>query len=183
MDLTENTQVILLLTAYFSKPVKGAVTPLTPTEWGRFAIWLHENKLMPADLLSADLVKCLGTWQDKKISISRIEELLARGHALALAIEKWSRAGIWVLTRSDAEYPAQLRQRLKPNAPPIFFGCGNIKLLNSSGIAVVGSRNVTEADLQFTAQLSEKASAASKVVISGGGQRCRCCCDAGIFAS
>lgn len=168
MNLTENTQATLLLTAYFSKPAKDAVKPLTPAEWGRFAGWLHAQGYVPADLLNTNISECLTGWQDSKISIVRLVELLGRGHGLAIAMEKWSRVGIWVLSRADTDYPKRLKQRLKTDAPPILFGCGNRSLLNSGGIAIIGSRNATDASLLYSDTLGAKVSVAAATVISGG---------------
>jgi len=168
MNLTENAQAVLLLTTYFAKPVKGAAKPLTPTEWGRFALWLKESNRVPASLLNGDPKETLDGWHDAKISKERINELLGRGHAMALALEKWSRAGIWVLTRSDAAYPNRLKARLKIDAPPVLFGCGNATLLNGGGVAVVGSRNAESVDLQFTEELGKKAANEGCSIVSGG---------------
>ena len=94
--------------------------------------------------------------------------LLGRGHSLALAVEKWQRAGLWMVTRSDPEYPKRLKSRLKTNAPPVLFGCGHKSLLNAGGIAVVDSRNASDADLLFSKQLGAKAAAQSITIVSGG---------------
>ena len=168
MKLTKNAQAILLLTSYFSKPVKGAAKPLTITEWGRFAHWLYDKKHQPADLLSEEQQNILSQWQDTKVTSERVSELLARGHSLALAVEKWQRAGLWILTRADDEYPKKLKQKLRNNAPPVLFGCGNKDLLNSGGIAVVGSRNVGAEDLQFTEGVGQKAASSGIGIVSGG---------------
>jgi hypothetical protein len=85
--INTNTQSILLLTSYFSKSA-GDAKPLSPTEWGRFALWLNEQGKTPADLVTADPRAVLQGWQDDKISFDRIEQLLGRGHALALALEE-----------------------------------------------------------------------------------------------
>ena len=168
MNLTETTQAILLLTAYFTKPSKGTVRPLTTGEWGRFALWLKEKGLSPEDLLLGNLQEQLNGWHDKTVTQDRIHQLLDRGHALGLALEKWQRAGIWVLTRSDSHYPKRLKARLRTSAPPLFFGVGNKELLSSGGVAVVGSRNASEEDLLFTSELGAKAAESSVSVVSGG---------------
>ena len=165
--ISPNTQAILLLTAHFSK-TSGEAKPLSPGEWGRFALWLNEQGNTPAQLLGVDALALLRGWSDTKIPIARIEQLLGRGHALALAIEKWSRAGIWVLTRSDQDYPWRLKKYLRTDAPPVLFGCGNAKLLNQGGIAIIGSRNAVDADLAFTRRAGEAFADAGISVISGG---------------
>ncbi len=166
--LTHTTQAVLLLTAHFSKPTPDGPRPLTPTEWGRFAVWLKEQGLTPAALLAGESYRLLGGWVNDTISPERIGALLSRSPALALALERWQRAGLWVITRSDPDYPLRLKRLLRNSSPPLFFGCGNRQLLDRGGLAVVGSRNATEADLGFAHQLGGEAAAAGFSVVSGG---------------
>ncbi|MBD1228143.1 DNA-processing protein DprA [Xenorhabdus griffiniae] len=168
MNLLPTAQATLLLTSYFSHISSEEAKPLTNSEWGRFALWLKEKKATPADLLISDPKSLLSGWYDNKISTERIIALLNRGHSLALAMEKWQRAGLWIVTRSDPDYPHRLKAKLKTDSPPVLFGCGNKSLLNMGGIAVVGSRNVAHADLTFTEQLSAKAASQNIVIVSGG---------------
>ncbi|MAT50823.1 MAG: DNA processing protein DprA [Porticoccaceae bacterium] len=166
--LIAKTQAILLLTAYFTKAGSSDVKPLTNKEWGRFAFWLKNQELSPEDLLTGDIKQKLSGWTDGKITLDRIQVLLNRGSALAMAMEKWTRAGLWVLTRSDLDYPKILKARLGNDAPPVFFGCGNRKLLGQGGIAVIGSRKTSDADLLYSRQLGEKATYEGRSIVSGG---------------
>lgn len=168
MSVTPQTQAVLLLTVYFSKPGKGDPRPLTPKEWGRFALWLKERTFSPESLMTGDIKVLLEGWSDKAISYERIEQLMNRGSALALAMEKWMRAGLWVLTRSDADYPSRLKQKLRTDSPAVLFGCGNVKLLNHGGIAVVGARNASDEDLTFTRKLAAKTANEGFSIVSGG---------------
>ena len=61
--------------------------------------------MTPADLLATNPGALLNGWQDSRITSERVLQLLGHGHSLALAVEKWQRAGLWVITRSDPEYP------------------------------------------------------------------------------
>lgn len=167
-SLSPMAQATLLLTSYFSKASSESAKPLTNAEWGRFALWLKEKSTTPADLLVSDPKALLQGWHDARISVERIIELLNRGHSLALAMEKWQRAGLWVVTRSDPEYPRRLKQRLKTDSPPVLFGCGNKALLNAGGLAVIGSRNASESDLAFTDQVGAKAALEGIAIVSGG---------------
>ncbi|WP_419590346.1 hypothetical protein, partial [Thiolapillus sp.] len=119
MSVSPNTQAILLLTAHFAKARKDAVKPLTPKEWGRFALWLKEKSLTPEQLMNGRLGELLNGWSDKTVTLERIEGLMDRGSALALAMEKWLRAGLWVMTRSDPDYPIRLKQRLRTDSPAV----------------------------------------------------------------
>jgi len=165
MQLTNlNAQAIILLTAYFNK----GDNPLTTTEYSKFAEWLMSKKLMPADLLDSDAQMSLSEWQDKKITHERILQLLCRGNAMAIAMQKWSNAGIWIITRADEEYPKQLKKRLGKKAPPIFYGAGDKKILRTRGVAIVGSRDASEEDLNFAHELGKKVAQCGYSVISGG---------------
>ena len=168
MNLSPTSQATLLLTCYFSKASNENAKPLTNAEWGRFALWLKEKSITPADLLVQDPAPLLQGWFDSRISTERIIELLNRGHSLALAMEKWQRAGLWVVTRSDPEYPRRLKQRLKTDSPPVLFGCGNKDLLNAGGLAVIGSRNASDSDLAFTDEIGAKAAIENIAIVSGG---------------
>lgn len=161
-------QAVLLLTTHFGKPAPSDPRPLTPTEWGRFAQWLREHEIQPETLLLRDPAVVLKGWHDPTITLDRIRYLLDRAGALGLALEKWERAGLWVLPRSDSHYPARLKKLLKNASPPILFGCGNQRLLNNGGIAVIGSRDARADDLAFTRQLSGEAALQGYSIVSGG---------------
>jgi predicted Rossmann fold nucleotide-binding protein DprA/Smf involved in DNA uptake len=166
--LSKTAQVTLLLTSYFSKTNNEEAKPLTNAEWGRFALWLKENHLLPDDLLVTPPKVLLKEWHDDQIHIDRIEQLLNRGYSLALAMEKWQRAGLWVVTRSDSHYPSRLKQRLKMDSPPVLFGCGDNARLNEGGLAIVGARYASDEDLAYTEQVGAKAAKAGVPIVSGG---------------
>lgn len=168
MILSTAAQATLLLTSYFSKPAKGATKPLTPTEWGSFAQWLHEQGYTPADLLGPEGNEILQGWRHTKVPRERLEALLQRGSSMAFALEKWQRSGLWIITRSDPAYPRRLKKRLKHAAPPVLYGCGSVELLNGGGLAVVGSRKAGDEDLAYARQLGARASQAAIGIVSGG---------------
>lgn len=167
--LEENTQAILLLTAHFSRQRGGEPKPLTPTEYGRFAAWLHENKYQPRDLLQ-NAAQIYATWSDPRSTVTaeRLRFLLGRGMACSIAIEKWQSAGLWIITRADPTYPGSLRAKLRNHAPAVMFGAGNKSLLNGGGLAVVGSRSVDEDDKAFATAVAVAAAKSGFNIVSGG---------------
>jgi predicted Rossmann fold nucleotide-binding protein DprA/Smf involved in DNA uptake len=168
MTPSAQSQAILLLTARFSGVEDGGSKPLTPKEWGRFAAWLKEKQLSPESLLRGGLAEALDGWQEARIPAERITQLLDRGAALGIALEKWQRAGLWVLTRADRAYPARLKKQLREAAPPVLFGCGDQGLLNLGGLAVVGSRKASPGDLAYARDLGKRAAWEGYTVVSGG---------------
>ena len=170
MQVDKQAQAIMLLTVALGKSAHAEAKPLSGKEWGKFAGWLKERELQPSFLLEGNLGEILTDWKgvDPAITLDRLDQLLGRGGALALALERWQRAGLWVLTRSDSDYPGRLKQRLKAQSPPVLFGCGNRRLLNQGGVAVVGSRNATEGDLGITSELGAEIASRGQSVVSGG---------------
>jgi len=167
MQLSPSAQATLLMTSHFGKAGKDAPKPLSIAEWGHFAMWLKEQKRTPSDLLSPGVSDLLAGWHHKKLDRLRITRLLGRGHALALSVEKWQRAGLWIITRADSDYPVRLKSRLKTLSPPVLFGCGDRSLLDDGGLAVVGSRNASDEDLAFTQHVGLKAASVGVSIVSG----------------
>lgn len=169
MSIDKVTQAILLLTVFFNKKEVGKVKPLTPLEYGRFAAWLHTQRLSPADLLG-DAESLLSSWSDpkKKITDERICELLGRGASMGFALEGWRKYGVWILSRGNHEYPQLMRKHLGDARPPILFGIGDKSLLNRRGIGFVGSRSIDESDAVFTRKLASTVIKQGHIVVSGG---------------
>ena len=168
MNLSKQEQAILLLTVSFGANDPKSAKPLSKGEWSRFVIWLKEHGLEPSSLLTGNVKSQLSSLLDKSISSDRIQALLERGTTLGLALEKWERAGLWVMTRSDPDYPERLKQRLRLDSPAFLFGCGNKRLLNKGGIAVIGSRDASEEDLNFTHNVGKEIALQGHSIVSGG---------------
>ncbi len=166
--LSPNTQAILLLTAPLIVG-RGEASPglLTPGEYKRLARHLRETQRQPADLLSPDAVEILRGCHTV-IDETRLKRLLARGFLLSQAIERWQTRAIWVVSRADADYPRRLKARLKEEAPAVIYGCGEVAILDSGGLAVVGSRNVDDALLEYTQSIGRLAAKARETLVSGG---------------
>ena len=169
MLVNDNLQATLLLCCYFHKNEVGKFKPLTPTEYGPFSRWLYENKFNPADLLQRKS-EVLESWQDPKgkVSTERLEGLLSRGASMGFALEKWSKAGVWVMSRIDPDYPKLLKSKLRDLAPPVLFGAGNKALLNNRSIGFVGSRTIDAEDEAFTESKVQLAVEQGYSVVSGG---------------
>lgn len=168
MLLTPSAEATLLLTTTLKHSDNAAVSPLTPVEWGDFSTWIEDQHRVPGDLLNCNLADSLQTWEHSKVTISRIQSLLNRGAALGFSIERWTRAGLWVITQEDENYPVLLKQRLGNRAPAVLFGCGDVSLLSKNGIAVVGARHADDSDLFFARRIGGRIAEIGESVISGG---------------
>jgi DNA processing protein len=166
--LSANTQAILLLTAPL---LAGRGTPaaelLTPGEYKRLARHLREIERQPSDLVRNDAADVLRACQPV-IGETRLQRLLGRGFLLSQVVERWQARAIWVLSRADAGYPRRLKQRLREDAPALIYGCGDPALLDSGGLAVVGSRHVDDTLIEQTMAAGRLVARAHRMLFSGG---------------
>jgi len=167
-SLSQNTQAILLLTApLIAGRGSSSSELLTPGEYKRLARHLREIQRQPADLVAPDASELLRACQPV-IEEARLQRLLGRGFLLSQVIERWQARAIWVISRADAEYPRRLKARLREDTPAVLYGCGEIGLLDSGGIAVVGSRHVDETLIDYTMAVGKLAARAHRTLVSGG---------------
>lgn len=166
--LLPNTQAILLLTAPLIAGRGSAPSDLlSPREYKRLARHLREIQHQPADLLSPDATEILRACQPV-IDEIRLQKLLGRGFLLSQVIERWQARAIWVVSRADAEYPRRLKARLREDAPAVLYGCGDMALLETGGLAVVGSRHVDDDLIDYTMAVGRLAARAGRTLVSGG---------------
>ena len=165
--LDEQALSVVLLTAVLGKQQPNVPKPLSTAEWAELAQMLHSRSAKPEQLLAGEAAELMADWQHRSVTADRVQRLLDRGTALGLCLERWERAGLWVLVRSDPNYPHQLKRRLEWKSPPVLFGSGSKKVASQRGLAVVGSRAASGDDLAAAARLGRQAAAAGCSVVSG----------------
>ena len=95
------------------------------------------------------------------VSLLRREQQL---DGYLLAAEK---AGVQVLTRLGGLFPRRLRDQLGPRCPAVLFCKGDLSLLQSRCISVVGSRQLEPPGAAFAAQAGKLAAAEGFTLCSG----------------
>ena len=164
--LSPATQATLLLCSPLRAGKNKGVAPLSIGEFNELEKQLQRIGARLEQLLEDDasvLLKKLGLTVDAE----KITALLGRGFMLSMALETWQGGGIWVTSRNEADYPERLN-RLKQNAPPLLYGCGEKTLLSRGGLAIVGSRDVDVAGEEFTKRAASSAAREEMQVVSGG---------------
>jgi predicted Rossmann fold nucleotide-binding protein DprA/Smf involved in DNA uptake len=164
--LSPDTQVTLLLCSRLGQSNETSSIPLNTTEYAALCQWLRNESKCLRDLFEPDVV-------DQYTKISRLEPqrlhaLLNRGGALALAVEDWSNKGIWIISQNDENYPERLIKRLSNKAPPLLYGVGNSRLLSNGGLAIIGSRDISERAKFATHQIGHLCVQNGIQLISGG---------------
>jgi predicted Rossmann fold nucleotide-binding protein DprA/Smf involved in DNA uptake len=162
---THDSQAIALLCA----PVAvGDAKPLTPAEWAKLGAAIHGSELgRPGALVglsASELAEQLDVATDMG---ERIAALLDRGGTLAFELERLESRGVWLVARSDDDYPEPLRRRLGLRAPALLFGAGRREAVPERGVAIVGSRDADEEALAFASELGSSVAAMGATVVSG----------------
>lgn len=152
----------------FGGEKQEAYQPLAPREYGELAKWLKALSLRPSDLLTDAGRVAMSSIQKARLERKRVEFLLGRGTAMALALERWARGGLWVISRGDAEFPKRLKRQLKHAAPPLLYGAGDKALLEKGGLAIIGSREASESALSYTRAIAAQCANEGLAVVSGG---------------
>jgi predicted Rossmann fold nucleotide-binding protein DprA/Smf involved in DNA uptake len=168
MKLSEDSFALFLLCSHLELSDDAPAKPLTAREWSQLESTLDLNSLRISQLAgsSADEIKStLHTGDDEA---NRLARLLDRENTLGDELARLAELGIWVITRFDKEYPLRFTERLKGAAPPILYGSGDSRLLNSRGLAVVGSRNIDARGFELTESIGVACAESNLLVYSGG---------------
>jgi predicted Rossmann fold nucleotide-binding protein DprA/Smf involved in DNA uptake len=99
---------------------------------------------------------------------ARIQQLLNRAGQAGIEIEQLASKGIFITTRAESTYPERLKLVLKKLAPPVLYYSGNLALLESKAVTIVGSRDIDEVAVDFTCKLAQKSVDSGMQVVSGG---------------
>jgi DNA processing protein len=165
--LTPNTQAILLLTApLIAGRNDSSAELLTFGEYNRLARLLREKQKQPGDLVGSAAGDVIDSCA-RMFGRLRLDALLGRGFLLSQAVDRWNARSIWVVSRADTMYPRRFKARLKEDAPPLLYGCGEADLLEQGGLAVVGSRHVNDELIVYTERVGRTVAEAHRLVISG----------------
>jgi predicted Rossmann fold nucleotide-binding protein DprA/Smf involved in DNA uptake len=97
-----------------------------------------------------------------------VAERLAVIRDFEAALDSLLDAGIHALTADDDRYPGRVAQRLGHRAPPLLFAGGNLGLLNTESLGVVGSRDLDEEGASFARLVADEAVRSGYATVSGG---------------
>jgi DNA processing protein len=95
-----------------------------------------------------------------------VEDIIKLEQINGVSYQKLIEEGIQVIFYDHEKYPSQLLELIKDH-PPILFCKGNIDLLNSPSVAIVGSRNASTKGLELAREIAQKLAKKGINVISG----------------
>ena len=97
----------------------------------------------------------------------RIVGLLQDEMLLSHYVRQGERAGIVAVTRVSEEYPQTIRRRLRLEAPGSLWAKGNLEILQTPAISLVGSRDLMEENREFAREVGRQAALQGYTLISG----------------
>lgn len=159
-----DSEAIMLLTCKLGKRDSDLV--LSVNQYNRLVTWLIRNRKTPKDLVVPHIASKSNI--ELGFPSGAVEGLLRRGPLLKKFQSELSQQGLTVVTRADVGYPSRMKRVLGFEAPPVLFASGNKKLLESNGLAVVGSRNIDVEATQFTWKVGHSCAMAGITIVSGG---------------
>ena len=177
--MTPREQGFLLLTSQLGAPERKPMTV------AQFRTLTHrartmEKPVQDRDMRPGDLV-AIGYSEDQA---QRILQLLSERELLEYYLGKARRAGCAALTRVSTEYPARVRKALGQDSPGCLWAKGDIALLDTPCVALVGSRELRPENREFARELGRQAARQGYTLVSGNARGAdkeaqQACLDAG----
>ncbi len=152
----------LLLTCRFGSPERKVLTT------SQLRILGERMKAMPVPVedreLEAEDLIALGYGRDMA---SRILALLEEEALLSHYLHRGERMGCIPISRVSDAYPRILKQRLGQEAPGCLWAKGDLSLLDTPMVALVGSRDIHPVNREFAAEVGRQAALQGYTLVSG----------------
>ena len=152
----------LLLTAKLGNPERHTLTVAQfrdlAAKIGYLAVDKPERELRQEDIVS------LG--YNREVA-ERIVALLQEEMLLSHYVRQGQKRGCVPLTRVSEKYPQTLRRRLRLEAPGSLWAKGDLDILQTPAISLVGSRNLQEENREFAREVGRQAALQGYTLISG----------------
>lgn len=160
--MTAREAGFLLLTSSLGNPDRQVLTTAQLRTLGQ-RMQTMPRPAEDRDLAAEDLA-ALGYSQTMA---HRILALLEETELLHHALRRAERLGCIPVSRVSENYPAVLKQRLGLEAPGCLWAKGDLTLLGTPMIALVGSRDILPENKAFAAEVGRQAAAQGYTLISG----------------
>lgn len=154
----------LAVLALTNRLLDTGVTPLKASEFWK--LFDHVERI--GDLPGSDQGRIADVAEEAGLEAERLARLLDSGIGLAVRLDELYEKGISVVTVLDPEYPQRLRQRLGSAAPPVLYCAGELSILASDGIGIVGSRDVGPDGAEVARSAAHQIARKGVPLVSGG---------------
>lgn len=152
----------LLLTSHLGNPDRR---PLSPSQLRSLALRVRREDF-PGELRDLEIRDLLALGYSREMA-AHMASLLNEEALLDRYLEKARMAGCLPVTRADEAYPMLLRRRLGLDSPGCLWARGDLSLLNTPAIALVGSRDLLDANRAFAQAVGQEAAGQGLTLVSG----------------
>ena len=160
--MTGREQGFLLLTSWLGDPERKPMTVAqlrTLTKRVQASTITGEDRQMrPRDLMA------LGY---SEAEAGRILHLLSDKELLEYYLYKGRKSGCIPLTRVSSGYPVRVRLALGLDSPGCIWAKGDVSLLNTPCVALVGSRDLQQENREFAMEVGRQAALQGYTLVSG----------------
>lgn len=130
--------------------------------------WCHQSERPLQEFFAASPREWSDTCHLSDDIIKKLEQAKEKLVGQAFLVEQLANDQVHLLTVLDASYPKLLKSALKRDqAPPVLFYAGDLRILERTTIAIIGSRNAGEESLAFTRVVAQYLAEQGANVISG----------------
>ncbi len=162
--LSQDSLAVLALTNRLHPSDASGVRPLKASDlWGLLEKVPELTSLFGLDSKSISDMTGLPLAESERIS-----RLLDSGVGLAVQLDSLLDRGIVPVTALDSRYPERLRRRLDVAAPPVLYCAGELPLLDSESIGVVGSRDIGPDAVDAARSIAHAIASVGLPLVSGG---------------
>lgn len=167
MMLSAETKAILLLTCPLLGPSGGeGQKVLTPTNFRKLLQACATEGIALSELVEPDFERRVKSFPES-IDHQHVSSLLSRGFQLSQVLDSWARQNFWVTTSYESDYPSKIAGKLRDSAPPYIIGVGSKEIFNDLALGVVGSRNLSEDQLDLARSYGRMAANENVPIVSG----------------
>lgn len=169
-NLSNDSLATILICSTIGMDVKNeSIHPYTLKQWNDLSDRLINSEMKrPASFFRTEEKDWKEQLRISDKEVERLKILLGRAGQVGIEMESLNSIGIFVTTRAEQNYPKRIKEILKRNSPPVLYYCGELEVLKSEGIGIVGSRDIDENGLNFTKTLVQKCVSQGYAIISGG---------------
>jgi len=130
--------------------------------------WCHQSERPLQEFFAASPREWSDTCHLSDDIIKKLEQAKEKLVGQAFLVEQLANDQVHLLTVLDASYPKLLKSALKRDqTPPVLFYAGDLRILERTTIAIIGSRNAGEESLAFTRAVAQYLAEQGANVISG----------------
>lgn len=162
VTLTEAERGFLLLNSHLGDPERK---PLTVAQFRDLTsrVMQCSRREPDRDMEITDLVS-MGY---SPAEAEHILDLLQDEMLLDWYLSRGEREGCVPVTRVSEQYPLIIRKRLGLDAPSVLWAKGDLSILNTPSVALVGSRDLREENRRFAEEVGRQAAIQGLTLVSG----------------